>query len=83
MEIAGLAGRAVDLEPLIDKNQDFRGVLYDPAYPDPLRAVAAELEAGRLRPLVSDVFPLDAAAEAHRRLEAGHRQGKLVLRVRE
>jgi NADPH2:quinone reductase len=83
VEIAGLAGRAVDLEPLIDKNQDLRGVLYDPADPGPLRAIDAELEAGRLRPVISDVLPLDAAAVAHRRLEAGHRQGKLVLWVRE
>jgi NADPH:quinone reductase-like Zn-dependent oxidoreductase len=28
------------------------------------------------------VLPLEQAAEAHRLLEAGHRQGKLVLAVR-
>jgi NADPH:quinone reductase-like Zn-dependent oxidoreductase len=28
------------------------------------------------------VLALEQAAEAHRRLEAGHRQGKLVLEVR-
>lgn len=82
-------GRAVaivdlegDLEPLIDRNQELHGVLFDPSYLGPLRAIAAELAAGRLRSVVSDVLALEQAAEAHRRLEAGHRQGKLVLEVR-
>jgi NADPH:quinone reductase-like Zn-dependent oxidoreductase len=35
--------------------------------------------AGRLTPLVDAVLPLDAAAEAHRRLERGDVAGKLVL----
>ena len=77
--IAGLDG---DLELLIDKNQTLRGVLLDPSDPSALFAVADELAAGRLRPVISEVLPLEAAAEAHRRLEAGHVQGKLVLGVR-
>lgn len=36
--------------------------------------------AGRLRPVVDDVLPLDRAREAHERLEAGDVFGKLVLR---
>jgi NADPH:quinone reductase len=79
VEIVDLGG---DLESLIDRNQELHGVLFDPSDPDPLRAIAAELAAGRLRSVVSDVLALDQAAEAHRRLEAGHRQGKLVLEVR-
>ncbi len=78
-EIAGLDG---DLELLIDKNQDFHGVLFNPADPEPLRAVATALEEGTIRPVVDRVLPLRQAAEAHRLLEAGHRQGKLVLQVR-
>ena len=83
-------GRAVEivelgggLEPLIDRNQELHGVLFDPSDPDPLRAVSADLAAGRLRPIVSEVLALEQAGEAHRRLEAGHRQGKLVLEVRQ
>jgi NADPH2:quinone reductase len=79
VEIVELRG---DLEPLIDRNQELHGVLFDPSDPDPLRAIGADLAAGRLRPIVSEVLALEQAGEAHRRLEAGHRQGKLVLEVR-
>jgi NADPH:quinone reductase len=79
VEIVDLEG---DLELLIDRNQELHGVLFDPSHPGPLRAIATEMAAGRLRSVVSDVLALEQAAEAHRRLEAGHRQGKLVLQVR-
>jgi len=36
---------------------------------------------GALNPCVTDVFPLDAAAQALRKVEAGHVQGKVVIEV--
>jgi NADPH:quinone reductase-like Zn-dependent oxidoreductase len=36
---------------------------------------------GRLRPHVEAIYPLERAADAHERLEAGHVRGKLVLTV--
>ena len=36
---------------------------------------------GGLRPVVDEVFPLEQAAEAHRRVEAGMNVGRVVLRV--
>jgi NADPH:quinone reductase-like Zn-dependent oxidoreductase len=36
---------------------------------------------GRLRPVVEETFPLERAADAHERIEAGHVRGKLVLTV--
>jgi NADPH:quinone reductase-like Zn-dependent oxidoreductase len=39
------------------------------------------IAAGRLRPHVEETFPLERAAEAMERLEAGHVRGKLVLTV--
>jgi NADPH2:quinone reductase len=44
-----------------------------------MEAVARLVERGRLRALVADVLPLERAAEAHRRIEAGGVNGKLVL----
>jgi len=38
------------------------------------------VEAGTIRPVIHATFPLEAAAEAHRQLEAGH-VGKIVLVV--
>ncbi len=38
------------------------------------------VEAGRLRPVVGDVFPLDAIREAHVRMQSGHALGKIVVR---
>jgi NADPH:quinone reductase len=39
------------------------------------------IAAGRLKPLIHGVFPLDRAAEAHRALESGDHIGKIVLTV--
>ena len=39
------------------------------------------VEGGRLKPVVDVVFPLDRAAEAHARMEAGEHIGKIVLEV--
>jgi len=44
-----------------------------------LDACAALFASGHLRAHVSQTLPLAQAAEAHRRLEQGHMQGKLVL----
>jgi NADPH2:quinone reductase len=39
------------------------------------------VEHGRLKVTVSEVVPLERAADAHALIEAGHTQGKIVLRV--
>ena len=45
------------------------------------RDVMPYFAAGRIVPLISHVYPLEQAAEAHRAMEAGEHLGKLVLRV--
>jgi NADPH:quinone reductase-like Zn-dependent oxidoreductase len=39
------------------------------------------LEAGEARPVIDSVFPLERAADAHRRMENGDHIGKIVLRM--
>ena len=46
-----------------------------------LEQLADWMASGRLRAIVDTVYPLDAAAEAHRAVETRHRKGTVVLRV--
>jgi zinc-binding alcohol dehydrogenase/oxidoreductase len=49
--------------------------------PEDFQGVCELIAAGRLRPLVDQVFPLAEARAAHERLEAGGQLGKIVLRI--
>jgi putative PIG3 family NAD(P)H quinone oxidoreductase len=46
------------------------------------RTVWPYVEGGRLKPLIDSEFPLERAAEAHARMEAGEHVGKIVLAVK-
>ncbi|WP_042386936.1 NADP-dependent oxidoreductase [Streptacidiphilus melanogenes] len=58
----------------------FKGVSVEPDYAA-LEAVAALVDAGRIRPFVQQTFPLEDAAKAHEAVATGHVQGKIVLTV--
>lgn len=45
------------------------------------RMVWPEVAAGRLRPVIDTTFPLERAADAHRRMEEGDHVGKIVLTI--
>jgi NADPH2:quinone reductase len=79
--LVSIATPDLDLDPVLDENLTFHGVLISDSG-HRIRALARSLEAGTIRPVIADVFPLDEAAEAHRRLETGHSGGKIVLQVR-
>jgi putative PIG3 family NAD(P)H quinone oxidoreductase len=45
------------------------------------RLVWPYVEEGSLKPVIDSVYPLEQAADAHRRLDSGERVGKVVLEV--
>ncbi|MBO0653827.1 NADP-dependent oxidoreductase [Streptomyces triculaminicus] len=58
----------------------FAGVSVEPDYAS-LEAIAALVDAGRVRPHVAATFPLAEAAKAHEMVESGRTQGKIALTV--
>lgn len=66
-----------DLDLAIDRNIDLHGVLMRPGR-DRLYELAAEVAAG-VRPTVTETYPLERTADAHRRLAQGRVGGKLVI----
>jgi NADPH:quinone reductase-like Zn-dependent oxidoreductase len=46
-----------------------------------LEKITALIEAGKIRPVVEKIFPLEQIAEAHRLSETGHVRGKLVVKI--
>jgi NADPH:quinone reductase-like Zn-dependent oxidoreductase len=58
----------------------FSGIAVDPD-PVALRGLVELVEQGKLRVHVQETFPFERVADAHRLLDAGHLQGKLVLTV--
>src|SRR5262249_29103406 len=77
-QIAAIATPELDLDPLLDANITFHGVLIGDDG-DRTRALAALLDRRALRPVVSHEVPLAGAAEAPPRLGRGHGDGKRML----
>jgi NADPH:quinone reductase-like Zn-dependent oxidoreductase len=46
-----------------------------------LEKISALIEAGKIRPVIEKIFPLDQIADAHRLSETGHVRGKLVVKI--
>jgi NADPH:quinone reductase-like Zn-dependent oxidoreductase len=79
-QAAAIATPELDLDPLLDANITFHGVLLADDG-QRTRDIADLLTQGVLHPVVSHQFPLAEAAQAHRILEAQHPGGKIVLTV--
>jgi NADPH:quinone reductase-like Zn-dependent oxidoreductase len=46
-----------------------------------LEKISALIEAGKIRPVIEKVFPLEQIADAHRLSEQGHVKGKLAVKI--
>jgi NADPH:quinone reductase-like Zn-dependent oxidoreductase len=75
--IVELAG---DLEEAVDRNVTLHGVLLRPGR-DVLSTLGELAEAGTVRPVLDEVRELEQAQHAHRRVETGSGQGKVVLTI--
>lgn len=56
-------------------------MFYGRAEAESLDTITALIDAGRLKPFVEDVLPLEQAKEAQQRVASGRVRGKLVLKV--
>jgi NADPH:quinone reductase len=79
--LASVSSLTGDFDAAIDKNLTIHGVLVRPDAAR-LRALAALIDTGNLRPVVTREYPLEQVAAAHRELERRHTSGKLVLAIR-
>jgi putative PIG3 family NAD(P)H quinone oxidoreductase len=91
VQIATMHGTdsSISLLTVMTKRLTITGSTLRPRSPQEKGAIAAALEreiwplvaAGRVRPIVDAILPLEQAAAAHARLEAGSVFGKLILQV--
>jgi NADPH:quinone reductase-like Zn-dependent oxidoreductase len=70
-----------DAEKLKDRGVNGARILVKPST-EQLGKIADLIDAGKVKPHVSEELPLREAARAHELSEAGHTRGKIVLKVR-
>jgi NADPH:quinone reductase-like Zn-dependent oxidoreductase len=74
-QIAAIATPVLDLDQILDDNVTVHGVLIG-GDGDLTRKLAAVLADGALRPVISHVLPLAAAAQSRRIVASGHAGGR-------
>jgi len=93
LRLVGAGGRVVivgsrgpvEINPrdIMSKNADVRGVMLFGVDRELLRHIHADLHellaSDAVRPVIAHTFPLEEAAEAHRKIFAGGAEGKIVL----
>jgi len=80
----------IDLEPVLRRRLTIAGFALRSRSAEDKAAIVQRfedrfrlrLESGRIRPIIDRVYPLEAVAEAHARMENNENLGKIILRVR-
>lgn len=89
--LGGARVREVELNAIVAKRAVVTGSLLRPRTSAEKAAIATALRervwpvlaAGRCWPVIDSVYPLERAADAHRRMESGEHIGKIVLKISE
>jgi NADPH2:quinone reductase len=87
--LGGAKAKDVDLMAILGKRATITGSLMRARTREEKASIAEQLReyvwpvlaAGRCLPMIDKVYPLDQAAQAHARMEAGEHIGKIVLQV--
>jgi putative PIG3 family NAD(P)H quinone oxidoreductase len=87
--LGGAKAKEVDLMAILGKRATITGSLMRARTREEKASIAEQLReyvwpvlaAGRCLPMIDKVYPLDQAAQAHARMEAGEHIGKIVLQV--
>ncbi|HEX2734658.1 MAG TPA: zinc-binding dehydrogenase [Polyangiaceae bacterium] len=69
-----------DVNALMMRNQSLYFGFMERTGPK-IKALSVLAARGQVRPLIDSVMPLEAVADAHRKIEAGGMRGKIVLRI--
>ena len=65
------------------KEQNIRAVGAGRASSDHLKDIVELIEAGQLKPVVGEIFPLGEARKAQELSQAGHGRGRIILKIEE
>ncbi len=78
-------GRVITIVAFGEEIEPGRGITHHAFSARPeqrkLEKLSEMFDAGELRVEIEDILPLEEAAKAHERVEAGHTRGKILLRV--
>jgi NADPH2:quinone reductase len=76
--IATVLAPSGELTPLYQRNQQLHGIMLTRERRR-LEEMTPVFERGQVRPVISEVLPLEEVRRAHERLDSGHGSGKTVL----
>jgi NADPH2:quinone reductase len=76
--IATVLAPSGELAPLYQRNQQLHGIMLTRERRR-LEEMTPVFERGQVRPVISEVLPLEEVRRAHERLDSGHGSGKTVL----